>query len=52
MHGRIAFRDRTLEFRNTLEFTDDGRMLDRWFRFEDGEWKAGHVVELQVSGSQ
>ncbi len=52
MYGYIMFSDRTLEFRNTFEITDDGRLIDRWFRFEDGEWKAGHIVELKISGKQ
>ena len=52
MYGHVKFPDRTLEFRNTFEMTDDGKLIDRWFRFEDGEWKAGHVVELKISGSQ
>lgn len=50
MYGHIIFSDRSLEFRNTFEITDDGRLIDRWFRFEDGEWKAGHTVELRISG--
>lgn len=52
MYGRITFSDGTLEFRNTFEITDDGRLIERWFRFEDGEWKAGHTVKLKISGSQ
>jgi len=31
-----------LEFRNTLEITPDGKLIDKWFSFEDGEWMAGH----------
>jgi hypothetical protein len=49
MYGQITFSDRTMEFRNTFEITDDGKLIDRWFRFEEGEWKAGHVVELKIS---
>jgi len=52
MYGHATFPDRTLEFRNTFEITEDGTLIDRWFRFEDGEWKAGHVVELKISESQ
>ncbi len=41
-HGYAIFPDRKLEFRNTLEVTPDGKLNDKWFSFEDGEWKAGH----------
>ena len=51
MYGHATFPDRILEFRNTFEITEEGTLIDRWFRFEDGEWKAGHVVELKISGS-
>jgi hypothetical protein len=50
MYGTVTFPDRRLEFRNTLEITPEGKLLDRWFRLEDGEWKAGHVVELEAVG--
>lgn len=46
MYGYITLPDRKLEFRNTFEFLDDGKILDTWYRFEDGEWKTGHSVEL------
>ena len=41
-YGYGIFPDRKLEFRNTYEFTSDGKLYDKFFRFEDGEWKAGH----------
>ena len=41
-YGYGIFPDRKLEFRNTYEFTLDGKLHDNFFRFEDGEWKAGH----------
>lgn len=47
-YGYITFPDKKLEFRNIFEFTEDGNILDYWYRFTDGEWKAGHAVELVV----
>jgi len=41
-YGYTIFPDRKLEFRNTLEITPDGKLVDKYYRFEDGEWKAGH----------
>lgn len=41
-YGYTIFPDRKLEFRNTLEFTPDGKFIDKYFRYEDGEWKPGH----------
>jgi hypothetical protein len=41
-YGYGIFPNRKLEFRNTYEFTADGKLHDKFFRFEDGEWKAGH----------
>ena len=41
-YGYGIFPDRKLEFRNIYEFTSDGKLHDKFFRFEDGEWKAGH----------
>ena len=46
MYGSITFPEKKLELKNTLEFTEDGKLLDKYFRFEDGEWKAGHSREL------
>jgi hypothetical protein len=41
-YGYAIFPDRKLEFRNTLELTPDGTLIDQYFRLEGGEWKAGH----------
>lgn len=46
IYGYITFPDTKLEFRNTFELTEDGKLLDKWFTFQDGEWKPGHVFEL------
>lgn len=45
-YGYVTFPDKKLEFRNTFEFTEDGKLLDKYFRFEDGEWQAGHSREF------
>ena len=42
MYGYTIFPQRKLEFRNVYKITPDGELTDEWFRFEDGEWKAGH----------
>ncbi len=44
--GRITFPDTALDYRNTFELTDDGKLLDKWYAFRGGEWKAGHNIEL------
>jgi len=41
-YGYAIFPDQKLEFRNTLEITSDGRLIDQYFSFEAGEWKPGH----------
>lgn len=46
MYGYITLKDRKMEFKNYFEFTEDGKIIDSWYRFEDGEWKAGHSREL------
>lgn len=46
MYGFTTFPDKKIEFKNYFEFTEDGNLLDKFFRFEDGEWKAGHSREL------
>ncbi len=45
--GTIAFPERTFEYKNTFEFTTDGKMIDRWFQNAFGPWRPGHVVELK-----
>lgn len=41
-YGYTIFPDRKLEFRNTLKITPEGTLIDQYYRFEAGEWKAGH----------
>ncbi|MBW1933687.1 MAG: hypothetical protein JRI56_11970 [Deltaproteobacteria bacterium] len=46
IYGLITFPDNKLEFRNTFELTEEGKLIDKWFTFRDGEWKPGHTFEL------
>lgn len=41
-YGHVTFPDEKLEFRNTYELTANGEMVDQFFSFENGEWRAGH----------
>jgi len=41
-YGHVIFPDEKLEFRNTYELTSKGELVDRFFSFEKGEWRAGH----------
>ncbi|OGU56844.1 MAG: hypothetical protein A2V66_10680 [Ignavibacteria bacterium RBG_13_36_8] len=41
-YGYTIFPDIKLKFRNTLEITSEGKLIDKFFSFENGEWKAGH----------
>ena len=42
IYGYGTFPDKKLEFRNTYELSEDGRFFDKYYRFEDNEWKSGH----------
>ena len=48
-YGFTTFPDRKLKFRNTMEMTSEGSLIDKFFSFENGEWKAGHsrIYRLQ-----
>jgi len=46
IQGQISFPERTFNFKNTFEFTPDGKMIDRWFQNAFGSWMAGHVIEF------
>jgi hypothetical protein len=41
-YGFTTFPDKKLKFRNTMEITSEGSLIDKFFSFENGEWKAGH----------
>lgn len=34
------------DFKNTFEFTSDGKMIDKWFQNAFGPWQPGHVIEF------
>jgi rhodanese-related sulfurtransferase len=50
IQGTMAFPERTFDFKNTFEFTADGKMIDRWFQNASGPWQPGHVVEFKEQG--
>ena len=41
-YGHVTFPNEKLEFRNTYELTANGQMVDHFFSFENGQWRAGH----------
>ena len=41
-YGQVTFSDEKLEFRQTYGLTSKGEVVDQYFPFEDGEWRAGH----------
>ena len=41
-YGHVTFPKEKLEFRNTCELTAKGELVDQFFSFENGEWRAGH----------
>ena len=50
--GTISFPERTFEFRNTFEFREDGKMIDRWFQNAFGSWRPGHVISFESRQSK
>lgn len=47
--GTLILKDRKLEYMNTYEITQEGSLIDSYFRMENGEWKAGHSRVWQVA---
>ena len=41
-YGHVTFPNEKFEFRNTYELTAHGELVDQFFSFENGEWRAGH----------
>jgi len=41
-YGHVTFPNEKLEFKNTYELNSKGEVIDRFFSFENGEWRAGH----------
>ena len=46
LKGSTTIQNRTFDYRNTFEFTSDGKMIDRWFQNASGSWQSGHVIEF------
>ncbi len=46
MYGFATFPNEKIEFRNSFELTEEGELLDQWYRFQEGEWKPGHSFLL------
>ena len=46
IEGIISFPNTTFDYKNTLEITDDGHLIDRWFQNAFGTWRAGHVINF------
>ncbi len=46
VQGTMVFPDRTFDYKNTFEFTPNGKMIDRWFQNAFGPWQPGHVIEF------
>jgi len=46
LKGITTLQNITYDYKNTFEFTSDGKMIDRWFQNASGSWDAGHVVEF------
>ena len=44
--GKISFPERTFDFKNAVEFSADGKMIDSWYQNAFGSWMAGHVLNL------
>jgi hypothetical protein len=42
----------SFDFKNTFEFTVDGKMIDSWFQNAFGSWRSGHVIEFAVEKSE
>ncbi len=55
--GRITWPEKkpppfqqSFEFKNTFEFIQDGKMIDRWSHNAFGQWRPGHMIEFRVLG--
>jgi len=46
VQGTMVFPEQTFDYKNTFEFTPDGKMIDRWFQNAFGPWRPGHVIEF------
>lgn len=46
IQGSATIQNRAFDYKNTFEFTSDGKMIDRWFQNASGTWQPGHVIEF------
>jgi len=46
LKGQTTIGNKTFDYKNSLEFSSDGKMTDRWFQNASGSWKPGHVIEF------
>jgi hypothetical protein len=44
--GNSTIKDKTFDYKNTFEFTSNGKMIDRWFQNAKGSWQPGHTIEF------
>jgi len=46
LRGSVTINNKSFDYKNTFEFTPDGKMIDRWFQNASGTWQSGHVIEF------
>lgn len=46
LHGMSHRKDKTMEFKTTLEIDEEGKLTDTFVPMEGGEWVQGHVQEF------
>ena len=42
----------SFDFKNTFEFTEEGKLIDKWFQNAFGPWRPGHTIEFAVKGEK
>jgi hypothetical protein len=47
INGKTTIRNKTFDYKNTIEFFSDDKMIDRWFQNASGSWKPGHIIEFR-----
>ncbi|MBU1012988.1 MAG: hypothetical protein KKG99_08270 [Bacteroidetes bacterium] len=38
----------SFDFKNTFEFTEEGKLIDKWFQNAFGPWRPGHTIEFKM----
>jgi hypothetical protein len=46
LKGSATINNKTFDYKNTFEFTPEGKLIDRWFQNALGTWHPGHVIEF------